>query len=208
MGRNGTLPIFEGGMSLHKRLKVTFNAPVTLGVVIMCFIATLLGVISNGKITQIVFMTYHSSLTNPMTYVIFITHIFGHSGWSHFIGNASYLLLLGPMLEEKYGSKELIEVIGITAIATGLVNYIFFWNVGLCGASGVVFAFIILASFTGFKEGEIPLTFILVAAIFIGQQVYEGIALQNDISNMAHIVGGIVGSVIGYSLNRKNQFEM
>ena len=208
MGRNGTLPIFEGGMSLHKRLKVTFNAPVTLGVVIMCFIATLLGVISNGKITQIVFMTYHSSLTNPMTYVRFITHIFGHSGWSHFIGNASYLLLLGPMLEEKYGSKELIEVIGITAIATGLVNYIFFWNVGLCGASGVVFAFIILASFTGFKEGEIPLIFILVAAIFIGQQVYEGIALQNDISNMAHIVGGIVGSVIGYSLNRKNQFEM
>lgn len=208
MGRNGTLPIFEGGMSLHKRRKVTFNAPVTLGFVIMCFIATLLGVISNGKITQIVFITYHSSLTNPMTHVRFITHIFGHSGWSHFIGNASYLLLLGPMLEEKYGSKELIEVIGITAIATGLVNYIFFWNVGLCGASGVVFAFIILASFTGFKEGEIPLTFILVAAIFIGQQLYEGIAVQNDISNMAHIVGGIVGSVIGYSLNRKNQFEM
>ncbi len=193
----------EGGKSLHKKLKITFNAPVTLGFVIMCFIATLLGVISQERITQSVFMTYHSSLTNPMTYVRFITHIFGHSGWSHFIGNASYLLLLGPMLEEKYGSNELIEVIGITAIATGLVNYIFFWNVGLCGASGIVFAFIILASFTGFKEGEIPLTFILVAVIFIGQQVYEGIAVQNDISNMAHIVGGIVGAVIGYALNKK-----
>ena len=191
-----------------KNIKVKFNAPVTLVFVMICFIATLLGVVSNGRITQIVFMTYHSALASPMTYVRFVTHIFGHSGWSHFIGNASYLLLLGPMLEEKYGSKELIEVIGITAIATGLVNYIFFWNVGLCGASGVVFAFIILASFTGFKEGEIPLTFILVTAIFIGQQLYEGIAVQNDISNMAHIVGGIVGSVIGYSLNRKNQFEM
>ena len=189
---------------MHKRLKITFNAPVTLGFVIMCFIATLLDVISNGRITQSVFMTYHTSLTSPMTYVRFVTHIFGHSGWSHFIGNASYLLLLGPILEEKHGSKELIEVIGITAVITGVVNYIFFWNVGLCGASGVVFAFIILASFTGFKEGEIPLTFILVAAIFIGQQVYEGIAVQNDISNMAHIVGGIVGSLIGYSLNRKN----
>lgn len=171
----------------------------------MCFIATLLGVISQGRITQSVFMTYHSSLTNPMTYVRFITHIFGHSGWSHFIGNASYLLLLGPMLEEKYGSKELIEVIGITAVITGIVNYIFFWNVGLCGASGVVFAFIILASFTGFKEGEIPLTFILVAAIFIGQQVYEGIAVHDDISNMAHIVGGIVGAVIGYTINKKSR---
>ena len=94
---------------------------------------------------------------------------------------------------------------GITAVVTGLVNYIFFWNVGLCGASGVVFAFIILASFTGFKEGEIPLTFILVAIIFIGQQVYEGIAVQDNISNMAHIVGGIVGAIVGYLLNKKTK---
>lgn len=193
---------------MHKKLKITFNAPITLGFVMICFIATLLGVISNGRITQTLFMTYHSSLTNPMTYLRFITHIFGHSGWSHFIGNASYLLLLGPMLEEKYGSKVLLEVMCITAVVTGLVNYIFFWNVGLCGASGVVFAFIILASFTGFKEGEIPLTFILVAVIFIGQQVYEGIAVQDNISNMAHIVGGIVGSVTGYWLNRQKRYGL
>jgi len=195
----------KGGENLHKKLKITFNAPITLGFVIICFIATLLGVISNGTITQTLFITYHSSLTNPMTYLRFITHIFGHSGWSHFIGNASYLLLLGPMLEEKYGSKVLLEIMGITAVVTGLVNYIFFWNVGLCGASGVVFAFIILASFTGFKEGEIPLTFILVAIIFIGQQVYEGIAVQDNISNMAHIVGGIVGAIVGYLLNKKTK---
>ena len=195
----------KGGENLHKKLKITFNSPITLGFVIICFIATLLGVISNGTITQTLFMTYHSSLTNPMTYLRFITHIFGHSGWSHFIGNASYLLLLGPMLEEKYGSKVLLEIMGITAVVTGLVNYIFFWNVGLCGASGVVFAFIILASFTGFKEGEIPLTFILVAIIFIGQQVYEGIAVQDNISNMAHIVGGIVGAIVGYLLNKKTK---
>ena len=200
-------PFLKGGENLHKKLKITFNAPITLGFVMICFIATLLGVISNGRITQTLFMTYHSSLTNPMTYLRFITHIFGHSGWSHFIGNASYLLLLGPMLEEKYGSKVLLEVMCITAVVTGLVNYIFFWNVGLCGASGVVFAFIILASFTGFKEGEIPLTFILVAVIFIGQQVYEGIAVQDNISNMAHIVGGIVGAVIGYTINKKQIYK-
>lgn len=63
-----------------------------------------------------------------------------------------------------------------------------------------------LASFTDFREGEIPITFILVAAIFIGQEVYEGIAVQNNISNMAHIVGGIVGAIIGYGLNVKSKF--
>ena len=190
---------------MKERLKITFNAPVTLGFVILCFAATLLGVISGGRLTQAVFMTYHSPLTNLMTYIRFFTHVFGHANWSHFIGNASYLLLLGPMLEEKHGSAELLEAIAITAFVTGVVNYIFFWHVGLCGSSGVVFAFIILSSFTGFKEGEIPLTFILVAVIFIGQQIYEGIALRDNISNMAHIVGGIVGAFTGYSLNKKNQ---
>lgn len=63
-----------------------------------------------------------------------------------------------------------------------------------------------LASFADFREGEIPITFILVAAIFIGQQVYEGIAVQNNISNMANIVGGIVGAIIGYGLNVKSKY--
>ena len=187
---------------MKKKFKITFNAPVVLTFVVICFIATILGIITQGRSTQAVFMTYHSSLKNPMTYIRFITHVFGHLGWGHFIGNASYLLLLGPMLEEKYGSDRIIIVIAITALATSLINYIFFGNVALCGASGIVFAFIVLASFTGFKAGEIPLTFILVVIIFMGQQVYEGITIQDNISNMAHIVGGIVGACVGYGLNK------
>lgn len=186
-----------------KKLKISYNAPVILTFVFACFAVMLIGLLSGGKSTELLFMTYHSSLANPLTYVRFFTHIFGHMGWSHFIANAAYLLLLGPMLEEKYGSKIMIEIMAITAVVTGIVNYIFFWNVALCGASGVVFAFIILASFTGFREREIPLSFILVAVIYIGQQIYEGIAVSDNISNMAHIVGGLVGGVIGYFLNKK-----
>ena len=185
------------------RIKITFNAPVTLLFVLACFVVTLIGVVTSGVSTRMLFMTYHSSLSNPMTYVRFFTHVLGHDGWSHFIANASYLLLLGPIIEEKHGAGVLIKAILITAVITGLVNYIFFWHTGLCGASGVVFAFILMASFTGFKEGELPLTVILVAVIFIGQQIYEGIAVQDNISNMAHIVGGIVGAVLGFKLNRR-----
>lgn len=54
-------------------------------------------------------------------------------------------------------------------------------------------------SFIDFRE-EILITFIVVA---YGQQVYEGIAVQNNISNIVHIVGGIVGAIIGYGLNVK-----
>ena len=188
---------------MKKKLSITFNAPVTLTFILICFVVLLISFITSGKSTTLLFTTYRSSLKSPLTYVRLITYIFGHSGWEHFVGNATYILLLGPMLEEKYGSAMLIKVMLITAIVTSIFNYIFFQNVALCGASGVVFAFIILTSFTGFKKGEIPLTFILVAVVFIGQQVIEGITVQDNISNMSHILGGVVGAVSGYFLNRK-----
>lgn len=186
-----------------KNLKITFNSPIILGFAGICLIATILNYVTLGISNELLFMTYHSSLSSPMTYLRFFTHVFGHADWTHFIGNMSYILLLGPMLEEKYSSAVLVEVIAITALITGLINYIFFWDVALCGASGVVFAFIIMSSFTSFKEGEIPLTFILVAVLYIGQQVVQGITLDDNVSNMAHIIGGMIGGASGYVLNKK-----
>lgn len=186
-----------------QKIVLTFNAPVTIGFIFTCLVVLVINQITFGQSNKLLFMTYHSSLTNPLTYVRFFTHVLGHQGWSHFFGNATYLLLLGPMLEEKYGSNRLIKVIAITSVITALVNYIFFPGVGLCGASGVVFAFILLTSFTGFRNGEIPITFILVVVVFLGQQVYEGVFLNDNVSNMAHIVGGVVGAVGGFIMNKK-----
>ena len=187
-----------------KRIKIVFNSPVILSFVFISFAVMLIGYITLGASNEFLFMTYHSSLKNPLTYIRFFTHVLGHAGWDHYIGNMAYILLLGPILEEKYGSKKILEVIVITALITSVINYIFFWNVALCGASGVVFAFILLTSFTSFKDGELPITFILVAIIFIGQQIYEGIFLQDNVSNLSHILGGIIGATVGYNLNKKS----
>lgn len=65
----------------------------------------------------------------------------------------------------------------------------------------------LLSSFTSFKEGEIPITFILVVIFFIGQQIWEGITVQDNISNRAHIVGEIIGGALGYGLNKKSRFS-
>jgi GlpG protein len=192
-------------MKKLKNIKITFNAPVVLGIVAISFAATLLNYVSGGFIGTLLFTTYRSSLISPMTWIRAFTHIFGHADWAHFVGNMSYLLLLGPMLEEKYGSKTLAGVVAITAFATSLANYVLFPNVALCGASGVVFAFILLSSFTSFKQGEVPLTFILVAVFFIGQQILEGIFVRDNISNIAHIVGGIIGGFLGYQFNVKTE---
>ena len=186
-----------------KKYRITFNAPVTLSFVFICLIATILGIVSDYSITESFFMTYNGSYLNPMTYVRLVTYVFGHIGWEHFAGNAAYLLLLGPLLEEKHGSKNLLLVILVTAVITGLLNNLLFPSTGLCGASGIVFAFILLSSLTGYSDHEIPLTFILITVIYIGQQVADGIMVQDNISNFAHIAGGAVGAVMGYYLNHR-----
>ena len=102
--------------------KITFNAPAVLGFIFICLAALVLNILTRGAANRLLFMTYRSPLTSPLTYLRFFTHVFGHAGWEHFIGNATYILLLGPMLEEKYGPKRLIAVMAVTALVTGVVN--------------------------------------------------------------------------------------
>ena len=188
---------------MKKRLKVSYNAPIILSFVILCFIVTAVGTLTGNKSTEMLFAVHRGSLTNPLTYIRCFTHVLGHVGFDHFLGNAMCLLLIGPMLEEKYGSKVILKIIIITAVVTGIVHCVLWRNISLCGASGVVFACMILSSFTAFKDGEIPLSFILVALLFIGKEIYSGIAVRDNISNLTHILGGVVGSGAGYALNKK-----
>ncbi|MDE6798210.1 MAG: rhomboid family intramembrane serine protease [Ruminococcus sp.] len=190
-------------MSKNKSgLKISYNSPVVLGFTLICLISLVLSSITHGASNHLVFSVYRSSLLSPLTYIRFFGHIFGHADWGHFVGNMTYILLLGPLLEEKYGKTDMIMIIAITALVTGLINFIFFPHVLLLGASGVVFAFILLSSFTGFQNGKIPLTFIIVALIYIGQQVYNGIFINNNISELTHIIGGLIGSVFGFVENK------
>jgi GlpG protein len=43
------------------------------------------------------------------------------------------------------------------------------------------------------------LTFILVALLWIGQEIYTAIAVSDNVSNLTHIAGGIVGGIFGFS---------
>ena len=188
---------------MKTKLKISYNAPTTLTFAIICGLALILGYITQDASTRMFFSVYRSSLFDPLTYVRLIGHVFGHANWAHFIGNITLILILGPLLEEKYGKWSILEVIFATAIVTGIINMVLFSNTALLGASGVVFAFIILASITSIKDKSIPLTFILVSLIYMGQEVYSALFIQDNVANLTHILGGIVGAICGYSLNKK-----
>lgn len=185
-----------------KKLRVYINAPITLMFVVICLMTIILDSVTNGASTELFFSTYGSSWLNPLTYVRLIGHVFGHEGLSHLISNALYLLLLGPMLEEKYHDR-IIVVILATALVTGIFHNIVEPDVMLLGSSGVVFAFILLASITGKEEG-IPITLILVAVLWLGQEIYSGISSADNVSQITHIIGGLSGALLGMVFKRND----
>lgn len=191
------------GTTTRRRWHIGLNAPVTLMFAGLCVAATILNQLTGGMANALLFSTYRSSLLDPLMYLRLFTHAIGHVGWDHLVGNMSYVLLLGPLLEEKYGSQDLAFIVLVTAGVTGVLNNLLFPYVALCGASGVVFAFILLSSITSLREGEIPLTFVLVALLFLGQQVIDGVFAHDNISQFGHIVGGTVGAFFGFSLGRE-----
>ena len=185
-----------------RTIKVSFNSPAVLSFALICFIVLIIQYVFGDTATFLAFSVYRSSLADPLTYVRFFCHVLGHADFEHYLSNMMYLLIVGPLLEEKYGSRNLVLVMIVTAAVTGLFDFVFCPNTAVLGASGIVFAFILLSSLTCVKQGEIPLTFILVAVLYLGQQFLQAALVTDDISNLSHIVGGICGSLMGYLLNK------
>ena len=185
--------------------KFQYNSPVILTMTLISAIALLLNFITRGWTNKYIFSVYASGWTNPMTYLRLFTHVLGHADYSHFLGNFMYILLLGPIMEEKYGSKLLLKMIALTALVTGLLQIIIFKG-ALLGASGIVFMLILLSSFANYKKGSIPITLILVAILYLSGQIINAVIHPNDgISQMAHIVGGICGTAFGWALAKPKE---
>ncbi len=190
---------------MKKKLRLSFNAPAVLTFTALCVIAQLISMLTRGESNRVLFSVYRASLLDPLTWVRCFTHVLGHAGWEHLLGNIMYILILGPMIEEKYGTATTAFIMAATALVIGIINMVFFPGVMLLGASGIVFAFILIASITIREDNTIPVTFILVAVLYLGQQIWQGLFSQDNVSQMAHIVGGAVGAVLGFLLGKAKQ---
>jgi len=178
-------------------MKIRYNAPVSLTFSFMCLVVLILSMFTGGASTRLLFSLQGTmQASDPLAWIRLFTHVLGHADWNHVLGNLSFILLLGPILEEKYGSRSTVVMIVITALITGILNILFF-STGLLGASGVVFMFILLASFTNINQGEIPLTFILIVTMYLAKEIIASFANDN-ISQFAHIIGGTCGSLFGF----------
>ncbi len=184
------------------KIRISYNAPVVLTFALAAVAVYIIG--SQVSSFRLWFVAW-PEFRDTRSYVGLVSHILGHASWQHLIGNFMLILLIGPILEERFGSLQLLVMIIVTALVTGIVN-VTVSSDALLGASGIVFMMILLASTANIREGEIPLTFIAVAIIYLGGEIVRSVSDDDQISQMAHLIGGATGAVFGFmSARRRNK---
>lgn len=175
----------------------SYNSVVIISYFLICLLVLIVNTISKGKLNKFLVMR-RGNLLNPMTYVRLVTTGLCHKDWTHFRNNFIMILLIGPMLEEKYGSIPLLEMIAITTAISSLVH-LFIYESSAIGASDNVFMLVVLCSIVNVTEGKIPVTLILIFLFYVADEIIKLIFKKNDnISHDSHIVGAVCGFIFGY----------
>ncbi len=183
-------------------MKLRYNAPAVLSYALLSVAVLIADLITDGQVARVFFAAPPVfDATSPLTYFRLISHVAGHGDWTHLVANFSLILLIGPILEEKYHTGPLLIMMLVTALVTGVINVVFL-DSWLMGASGVVFMMILLSSFTNIASGEIPLTFVLVVVVYLVREVI-GAFSEDSVAQFAHIAGGVCGSLFGFAVRRR-----
>jgi membrane associated rhomboid family serine protease len=188
---------------MKPRLRIDYNSPFCLSFALLAMLVYVIAIFSSGWTNAHLFsIPGAASFLDWTTYPRLVLHVLGHASAPHLFANLTVLLLVGPLLEEMYGPGLLFLLAIVTAIITGLIMVLLFSG-SLLGASGIVFAFIILSSFANAKSGTIPLTFILISLIFLGNEILRAVGQQDNIAQFAHIAGGLLGGGVGFFMAKR-----
>jgi membrane associated rhomboid family serine protease len=183
------------------KLRIRYNSPVVLTFALLCAAVLLIDQVSGGAFIRAYFtLTPDFNVGSFFSWMRMVTYVIGHANWTHLISNFSFILLIGPVLEEKYGSLPLLAMMLVTALATAVLNLLVV-RTGLYGASGIVFMLVLLSSFTNIRQGEIPITFILIVALYLVREFVNALS-PNTVSQLAHIAGGLIGGAFGFLFSK------
>lgn len=178
-------------MQTKRKVRLVYNAPVILTYTLLAVLVLSADYVLDGRLIPLFFTAGRW----PMSPLGIILHVLGHANWQHLFSNFIFILLVGPLLEEKYGSKKILFMILATAFFTGVLNLLLF-STALVGASGIVFMMLILSSFANARSGEIPITFIFASVFYIGGEIATAFA-NDGISQFGHVIGGLAGGIFG-----------
>ncbi len=192
-------------------LKVSYDAPVTLTFVIISAVFFLLNtfLLKNGGLAKLlasptsVSGTLPFIVSQPLSYLRLLFYIFGSNEGSILFTNLILIMLLGPAMEERYGSAIIGIMIFVSALFSGVLNACFCPE-SLVGPLPLVSMMIFLNAFMSFSKKKFPLSFVAVIVFFVVLQILEGLGILKIIICIA---GGLCGSLFALLTSPKTRAE-
>lgn len=191
------------------KLNIAFDAPVTLTFTLVCIILFILNTLAfKGDLTAKLFASptvvtgEHGFLPGSLlSYFRLFFYVFGITNFSTLITQLLFVLLMGPAMEERYGSIVIGIMIGVSTLFSGVLNACF-CNQSLIGTLPVVFMLIFLNSFMSFSKKKIPLSFLAVFVLFILREIFEKNP-NGIVGIIICIAGGLCGSLFAFLTSPK-----
>lgn len=154
---------------------------------------------------------------SPADYLKIILYAFGHSDVQEFFANLAILLLLGPVLEERYGSKMIALMTGISTLVTGVLC-VSLSPISLSGSSQIVFMMIFLTFLTERNRRSIKISWLALLCVYIfleisvnleSKVIFEkehsmaAVFLIKNTPILFYIIGGSAGGIFGLLVRNK-----
>lgn len=143
---------------------------------------------------------FQPGTSNPIN---FFTAIFGHSTLQHLFGNLFFIVLFGSIYERYTSTETFLATFLVAGWIANLTSFVFFQDSFIIGASGGAMG--ILAALAIYRPKQVgiglgvpmPMWAVLITYIFLD---LAGITGANNVANEAHLLGMVVGIIIGYRL--------
>ncbi|MGM5483455.1 MAG: rhomboid family intramembrane serine protease [Nanobdellota archaeon] len=138
---------------------------------------------------------------------ILITSMFLHADPAHLLFNMYALLLFGPLIEQKVGSKRFLTVFLISGIMAALISLPFYDRA--LGASGAIMGIIgltimLMPDLQVLLFFAIPMSLRTAGIIFAFIDIF-GIFVPSGVANIAHLAGLGTGLLAGWYFKKKRK---
>jgi len=190
---------------------ISYDAPVTLTFVLASIVFFLLNSyvpFLKDNISKWILMSPAKSgdflfnVKSPLSYFRMIFYVFGApENPMSFFSSLIFILLLGPAMEERYGSIIIGIMMAISTLFSGVLNTCFCDN-SLTGATCIVFMMIFLNAFLSMQKKKIPASFLVVFVLFVFREILE-VNPNGPVGIIINICGGLCGSLFAFLASPK-----
>ena len=144
------------------------------------------------------------SASNPLSYLRLFTYVLGAASGEILVCNMIFVLLLGPSMEERYGTVVIAIMTFVSALFSGVLNACFCKS-SLQGCEAIIFMMIFLNSFVSLSKKKIPFSFVLVFILFVLRGIFavDFKTASSAIQIIINVAGGLCGSLFAFLTSPK-----